>query len=139
VAGPESESRTAAGTGSWGIPTVTLEMTVYRILKNLKKAGKQLLPVAMAGGFTTEDQIYKGLALGAPYIGMIAIGRASRIGGPANRGSRVSVGLKQIMALNRKFALQYIDREDIVPLTDIAAEETGLATYKERTQSILSM
>lgn len=77
VAGPESESRTAAGTGSWGIPTVTIEMTVYRILKNLKKAGKQLLPVAMAGGFTTEDQIYKGLALGAPYIGMIAIGRAA--------------------------------------------------------------
>jgi hypothetical protein len=43
------------------------------------------------------------------------------------------------MALNRKFALHYIDREDIVPLTDIAAEETGLATYKDLTQSILSV
>ncbi|WP_020586134.1 glutamate synthase-related protein [Desulfobacter curvatus] len=176
----------------WGIPTVTLEMTVYHILENLKKAGKQLPPVAMAGGFTTEDQVYKGLALGAPYIGMIAIGRAAmasasvgrQIGEALKNGTlpkeiarfgstvdevfadlrllkatygtdvskiptgaiglysflnRVSVGLKQLMALNRKFALHYIDREDIVPLTDIAAEETGLATYKERTQSILSV
>jgi len=33
------------------------------------------------------------------------------------------------MALNRKFALKYIDREDIVPLTELAAKTTGLATY----------
>ncbi|WP_320043708.1 hypothetical protein [uncultured Desulfobacter sp.] len=38
-----------------------------------------------------------------------------------------------------KACFPYIDREDIVPLTDIAAEATGLATYKERTQSILSV
>ena len=45
--------------------------------------------------------------------------------------NRVSVGLKQFMALNRKFALRYIDREDIVPLTAFAAKATGLATYDE--------
>jgi len=35
------------------------------------------------------------------------------------------------MALNRKFPLRYIDREDIVPLTEIAAKTTGLSTYDE--------
>jgi hypothetical protein len=45
--------------------------------------------------------------------------------------NRVSVGLKQFMALNRKFALRYISREDIVPLTVIAAQTTGLSTYEE--------
>jgi hypothetical protein len=45
--------------------------------------------------------------------------------------NRVSVGLKQFMALNRKFALQFINQEDIVPLTKIAAKITGLSTYDE--------
>ena len=36
-----------------------------------------------------------------------------------------------MMALNRKFALKYIARDDIVPLTEAAAKATGLATYEE--------
>jgi hypothetical protein len=168
----------------WGMPTVTLEAIVCRILNGLEKAKKPLPPIAMAGGFATEDQIYKGLALGAPYVRMIAIGRAAmaaatvgrQVGEALRNGSipkgyarfgstidevfadlrilkaeygdeassiptgalglysylnRVSVGLKQFMALNRKFALRYIDREDIVPLTAFAAKATGLATYDE--------
>lgn len=51
----------------WGMPTVTLEAIVCRILKKLEKTGKPLPPIAMAGGFATEDQIYKGLALGARH------------------------------------------------------------------------
>jgi len=168
----------------WGIPTVTLEAIVYRILSRLEKAGKPLPPIAMAGGFATEDQVYKGLALGAPYVHMIAIGRAAmaaasvgrQVGAALQNGSvpkeyarfgssvdeifadfrvlkteygdetlniptgaiglysylnRVSVGLKQFMALNRKFALRYIGREDIIPLTEIAVKTTGLSTYNE--------
>ncbi|MBN1425523.1 FMN-binding glutamate synthase family protein [Candidatus Fermentibacteria bacterium] len=61
----------------WGMPTVTFESISCRILHTLKRAGKPLPPIAMAGGFATEDQIYKGLALGAPYVRMIAIGRAA--------------------------------------------------------------
>lgn len=44
---------------------------------------------------------------------------------------RISAGLKQLMTLNRKFALEYIDRRDIVPLTEIAAKVSGLETYSE--------
>ena len=43
--------------------------------------------------------------------------------------NRISVGLKQFMALNRKFTLKYIDREDIIPLTEDAAKITGLAAF----------
>ncbi|GEM_PF-2912003 len=35
------------------------------------------------------------------------------------------------MALNRKFKLKFIDRSDIVPLTDIASQITGLETYED--------
>jgi len=35
------------------------------------------------------------------------------------------------MALNRKFSLEYIERDDIVPLTELAARSTGLPSYNE--------
>ena len=35
------------------------------------------------------------------------------------------------MALNRKFELKNIDRSDIVPLTELAAQITGLDTYDD--------
>ena len=47
--------------------------------------------------------------------------------------NRLSTGLRQLMALNRKFALRFIGREDILPLTDAAAKASGLPTYEELT------
>ena len=166
----------------WGIPTVMLQSIVYKILTKFQKDRKPIPPTAIAGGFATEDQIYKGLALGAPFMNMIAIGRAAmtaasvgrQVGEAIQNGNipkeyarfgstidqifadyrvlkaeygdeienipsgaiglysylnRVSVGLKQLMALNRKFTLKYIAREDIFPLTQIAARITGLDAF----------
>ena len=45
--------------------------------------------------------------------------------------SRVSAGLRQLMALNRKFTLAEINRRDVVALTAEAARVTGLCTYTE--------
>lgn len=50
---------------------------------------------------------------------------------------RVSTGLRQLMALNRKFNLKEISREDVVPLTKEAAEITGLETHSERLKEAL--
>lgn len=169
----------------WGMPTVTLEVLVWRILRRMAEAGKTPPPVAMAGGFVLEDQVFKGLALGAPYVGTIALGRGAmaaasvgrQVGEALAQGTvppeyarfgagieelfadfrilkgilgdevgavppgalglfsylnRVSVGLRQLMALNRKFALRHIDREDLVPLTEEAARATGIASYEDR-------
>ncbi len=51
--------------------------------------------------------------------------------------SRLSTGLKQFMALNRKFTLEHIDRSDIVPLTELARQVSGLETYKERLEEAI--
>ncbi|SMB89091.1 hypothetical protein SAMN00017405_0569 [Desulfonispora thiosulfatigenes DSM 11270] len=51
--------------------------------------------------------------------------------------NRVSVGVQQLMALNRKFMLEHIDRTDIVPLTELAAKVTGLKTFEELTEQEL--
>ncbi len=60
----------------WGIPVVEIHSLVYQYYQKLQ-AKKCFLPdLAFAGGFTFEDQMFKGLALGAPFAKLIAYARA---------------------------------------------------------------
>jgi glutamate synthase domain-containing protein 2 len=60
----------------WGIPPVELHSLLYRYAKRLSDEGKHLPAIAFAGGFTFEDQIFKGLALGAPFVKLIGMARS---------------------------------------------------------------
>jgi len=59
----------------WGVPSVELHSLAWRYADLLAKKGKYLPPIGFAGGFTFEDQIFKGLALGAPYVKLIGMAR----------------------------------------------------------------
>lgn len=171
----------------WGIPTVMLETVIYNILQRFKEKNYHIPQIAVAGGFAMEDQVFKGIALGAPHVNLIGIGRAAmaaamvgkQIGVMIEKGTvpkdyqrfgttledifgdirqlkeiygidainispgaiglfsyinRISTGLQQLMALNRKFSLEHIDRSDIIPLTELAAKVTGLETYNDITE-----
>ncbi len=61
----------------WGIPTVYLESLLYQYLQQLEKKGAYIPCCAMAGGLSLEDHIFKAMALGAPYVKAICLGRAS--------------------------------------------------------------
>ena len=61
----------------WGIPTVYLESLLYQYLDYLEERGAFIPSCAMAGGLALEDHIFKTLALAAPYIKAICLGRAS--------------------------------------------------------------
>lgn len=60
----------------WGVPGLELWSLLYQYLDRLGKKGKYIPDVAIAGGFTMEDQIFKGLALGSPYFKLIGMARA---------------------------------------------------------------
>lgn len=60
----------------WGIPTVELECLTYQMCERLKAKGAYIPPIAIAGGLSLEDHIFKALALGAPYVKAICLGRA---------------------------------------------------------------
>lgn len=159
----------------WGIPTVELECLLYQMLKRIDEQGKYIPPVAMAGGFALEDHIFKSIALAAPYVKAICMGRATFAAAMAAKTvgnlikenkvpaeykkygdtieqvfvgaetlkakygkdfkdipvgaigmytyyDRLATGLKQLMAGERKFALKYITRDDIVALTREASD-----------------
>lgn len=61
----------------WGLPTVVMESLLHGILKKLEAEGVALPSVAITGGFATEDQVYKALALGAPYVSAVGLCRSS--------------------------------------------------------------
>ena len=60
----------------WGIPTIYLESLLYDYLERIKHQGEFVPNVCMAGGFSLEDQIFKGFALAAPYVNAIGMARA---------------------------------------------------------------
>jgi hypothetical protein len=59
----------------WGVPPVELHSLLYYYCDKLAKKGEYVPPIVPAGGFTFEDQIFKGLALGAPYTKLIGMAR----------------------------------------------------------------
>jgi glutamate synthase domain-containing protein 2 len=60
----------------WGMPPVEIHSLLYRYAKLLDEGGKHVPALAVAGGFTFEDQIFKGLALGAPFVKLVGMARA---------------------------------------------------------------
>jgi glutamate synthase domain-containing protein 2 len=60
----------------WGIPPVHLHSLLYQYARKLADKGQHLPAIAVAGGFSFEDQIFKGLALGAPFVKLVGMARA---------------------------------------------------------------
>lgn len=168
----------------WGIPTIYLQSLAYKFASQLKAKGRYVPDLAIAGGFSLEDHVYKALALGAPHFKAVCMGRAlmvpafigkniqnwikedklppdiKKYGDIAERifitmetlkvkfgkdfsklplgavamytfTDRLKAGLQQFMAGSRKFALQYLDRSDLVALTKEAADVTGITYVME--------
>ena len=178
----------------WGIPSVEIWSLTWKYADQLAKAGQYVPDIALAGGVTFEDQIFKALAIGAPYVKAVGMARSpmaaamvgktigsrikdgqipvyvERFGGSAEEifvtapelkrrykerfndlptgamglytyFKRLDQGLRQLMAGGRKFALQYITRDDIAALTRDAASLSGIPYIsdvdKDEVQKIL--
>jgi glutamate synthase domain-containing protein 2 len=65
----------------WGIPSIYLHAMAYDLCKRLAAKGRWVPDIAFAGGFSSEDHIFKALALGAPYCKAVCMGRALMIPG----------------------------------------------------------
>ncbi|MEM2977625.1 MAG: glutamate synthase-related protein, partial [Thermoplasmata archaeon] len=60
----------------WGVPPVELHSLLYKYCERLAGEGKYVPDIAVAGGFSFEDQVFKGLALCAPYAKLVGMARA---------------------------------------------------------------
>jgi glutamate synthase domain-containing protein 2 len=178
----------------WGIPTVEIWSLTWKFADQLAKQGEFVPDLAFAGGITFEDQIFKALSLGAPYVKAVGMARSplaaamvgKTIGNRINDNQipvyverfgasreeifvtapelkhrfgdrfkdlpagaigvytyfeRLNQGLRQLMAGERKFTLDYISRDDIAAITKEAADISGIPFItdvdKDEVQKIL--
>ncbi|AKX93950.1 glutamate synthase-related protein [Neomoorella thermoacetica] len=66
---------------TWGVPSILLHSKAYEYASLLAARGKKVVDMAFAGGLAREDHIFKALALGAPYVKLVCMGRALMIPG----------------------------------------------------------
>ncbi|MHC4859777.1 MAG: glutamate synthase-related protein, partial [Planctomycetota bacterium] len=60
----------------WGVPPVELHSLLYEYTKHLADKGEHVPALAFAGGFTFEDQIFKALAMGSPFVKLVGMARS---------------------------------------------------------------
>lgn len=65
----------------WGVPSLYLHAAAWEYASILAARGERVPDLAFAGGFSSEDGIFKALALGAPYVKAVCMGRALMIPG----------------------------------------------------------
>ena len=61
----------------FGLPAACIESAIVPMCDKLKAEGKYIPSIVITGGFATEDQAYKALALGAPYVTAVGLCRAT--------------------------------------------------------------
>ncbi|MDR1166741.1 MAG: FMN-binding glutamate synthase family protein [Deltaproteobacteria bacterium] len=76
----------------WGVPPLLLHAKAYEYAALWASYGNEVVDLSFAGGFAKSSGIFKGLALGAPFVKIICLGRALMI--PGFLGSNVEGVLK---------------------------------------------
>lgn len=157
----------------FGLPAVCIESAVAAVCRQLEAEARHIPFITITGGFSSEDQVFKALAIGAPYIKAVGLCRATmaaamvgeRIGKLLAEGTtpkhlegfgstkeelflelgelrslygdaadsiplgavgaysylkKIAFGLQHFAALNRKFAVDLLDANDVIPLTEEA-------------------
>jgi len=77
----------------WGMPSLYLHAAAHEFCKRLADKGKRPPDIAFAGGFSSEDGVFKALALGAPFAKAVCMGRALMI--PGMVGKNIAIWLKE--------------------------------------------
>jgi glutamate synthase domain-containing protein 2 len=77
----------------WGVPSIYLHSAAYEYASILAAQGERVPDMAFAGGFSSEDGVFKALALGAPYVKAVCMGRALMI--PGMVGKNIESWIKE--------------------------------------------
>ena len=112
----------------WGIPTFYLQSLAYEFCEKLTAKGMRVPDIAMAGGFSAEDHIFKVLAMGAPYVKAVCMGRALMI--PGMVGKNIAEWIKN-NNLPKTVSEYGTKVEEIFVCYEELAEKYGSNTMKE--------
>lgn len=128
----------------WGMPSLYLHAAASEFCSKLAERGERVPDIAFAGGFSSEDGVFKALALGAPFVKAVCMGRAFMI--PGMVGKNVDQWLKagklpntvgQYGATPEEIFINYENVKDIVgadEMKNIPLGAVGIYSYAEKLQ-----
>ncbi len=126
----------------WGMPTLHLHAAAYEFCQKLADKGERPPDIAFAGGFSSEDGIFKALALGSPFVKAICMGRALMI--PGMVGKNIEQWLKdgklpntvgQFGSTPEEIFINYEDVKNIVgakEMKNIPLGAVGIYSYLDK-------
>jgi len=126
----------------WGMPSLYLHAAAYEFCQKLADKGERVPDIAFAGAFSSEDGIFKALALGAPFTKAVCMGRAMMI--PGMVGKNIQNWLKEGKLPNtvgrfgstpEEIFVNYEDVKNIVgakEIENIPLGAIGLYSYTEK-------
>ncbi len=126
----------------WGTPSLYLHAAAYEFAQKLADSGQRPPDMAFAGGFSSEDGVFKAIAMGAPYVKAVCMGRALMIPGMTgkNIGRWLTSGhlprtVKQFGSSPEEIFVNYEDVKDLVgadEIDNIPLGAIGIYCYSQK-------
>jgi len=127
----------------WGVPSIELWSLLREYCDRLANKGEYCPDITLAGGFTMEDQIFKGFALSAPHCKAISMARAPLAAAMVGKtiGNVLTIGNGNIPIFIKRFGdtrekifitAEALKREYGKDYDRIPAGAIGLYTYYHR-------
>jgi len=126
----------------WGMPSLYLHAAACEFAKKLADKGERVPDIAFAGGFSSEDGVFKALAMGAPFVKAVCMGRALMIPGMVGKNiyewikdGELPNTVKQFGATPEEIFVCYEDVKNIVgadEIEDIPLGAIGIYSYSEK-------
>lgn len=126
------------------MPSLYLHSAAYEFAQKLASQGEQVPDIAFGGGFSSEDGVFKALALGAPFVKAVCMGRALMIPGMVGKNiaqwiedGKLPNTVSQFGSTPEEIFVCYEDVKDLVganEMKNITLGAVGIYSYSEKTR-----
>ena len=126
----------------WGMPSLYLHAAAYEFCQKLAEKGERVPDIAFAGAFSSEDGVFKAIAMGAPFARAVCMGRALMIPGMVGKNieqwmkdGKLPNTISQFGSTPEEIFINYEDVKNIVganEMKNIPLGAVGIYSYSEK-------
>ena len=125
----------------WGIPTFYLQALTYEFCEKLAKKKMRIPDIAIAGGFSLEDHVFKVIGMGAPYVRAVCMGRALMIPGFVGKNIEQWIKDDNLPSTVKEFGIKpeeiFVSYEELAEkygkdMKDISLGAVAIYTFSQR-------